>query len=44
MLNFRLLSAWPNWLIIPAIAAFWIVIGVLIAELLGAPPYHTEGN
>lgn len=42
MLNMRLLSAWPNWVIIPAMAAFWIIIGVLIAELLGAAPHHTE--
>lgn len=44
MINLRLLSAWPNFLVIPAILAFWIVIGVLAAELLGAAPFHTESK
>jgi len=42
MINTRLLRAWPNWLIVPTIICFWIVAGVLTAELLGAQPYHTE--
>jgi hypothetical protein len=41
-MNTRLLSAWPNYVLIPAIAAYWLVIGVLVAELFGAKPFHTE--
>lgn len=41
-MNTRLLSAWPNWLIVPAILCFWIVIGVLATELIGAAPFHAE--
>jgi hypothetical protein len=44
MLNMRLLTAWPNYLVVPVIAAFWIVIAVLVAELLGAAPFHTENT
>lgn len=42
MLNSRLLRAWPNYLVIPAILAFWIVFAVLVSELLGAAPFTTE--
>ncbi len=38
-MNGRLLRAWPNYVLIPAIAAYWIVIGVLVAELFGAAPF-----
>jgi hypothetical protein len=41
-MNGRLLSAWPNFILIPAIAGFWLIIGVLVAELFGAPPFHTS--
>jgi hypothetical protein len=37
MVNFRLLN-WPNFLTIPVILAFWIVLCVLGARLLGAAP------
>ena len=41
MLNTRILTAWPNYLIVPAMLGFWVVLGVLGAELLGgAAPYH----
>jgi hypothetical protein len=33
ILNTRVLSAWPNWLLIPAMVAFWVFFGVLAAEL-----------
>ena len=33
IVNTRILSAWPNWLIVPVIAVFWIVLGVLLADL-----------
>jgi hypothetical protein len=38
-MNSRLLRAWPNYVLIPAIAAYWIVIGCLVAELFGAAPF-----
>lgn len=40
--NVAILRAWPNWLIIPAMLALWVVVGVLCAELLGAQPWHAE--
>jgi hypothetical protein len=40
--NTRLLAAWPNYILIPAIAAFWIVVGCLVAELFGAASFTTE--
>lgn len=42
MLNLRILSAWPNYFLIPAMLAFWVVLGVLGAELLGAKSYRQE--
>jgi hypothetical protein len=42
MLNTRLLAAWPNYFIIPAMLVAWIVVGVLAAELLGAEPWTKE--
>jgi hypothetical protein len=42
MLNTKILSAWPNWLIIPAMVGIWIVAAVLGAELVGAAPWHSE--
>jgi hypothetical protein len=42
MINMRLLSAWPNWVIIPTMIVLWMFAGVLVAELLGADPYTTE--
>lgn len=44
MLNTKLLSAWPNYLTVPVILAFWIVIGVLGAKLLGAAPHMEQEN
>lgn len=38
MLNWRLLSAWPNYLIVPTMLLFWVVFGLLIAQLIGAVP------
>jgi hypothetical protein len=38
VLNFHILKAWPNWLTIPVMGAFWVVIIVLVARLLGAAP------
>jgi hypothetical protein len=43
-MNTRLLRAWPNYLLIPAIAAYWLVVGVLVAELFGAPPFESESK
>lgn len=42
MLNYRIMRAWPNWLIIPAMILLWMFAGVLVAEVLGAPPYTKE--
>lgn len=42
MLNYRILSAWPNWFVIPAMILLWMFAGVLIAEALGADPYTQE--
>lgn len=42
MLNFRILKAWPNYFIVPAMLGFWLIFGVLAAELLGAAPFHKE--
>jgi ABC-type multidrug transport system permease subunit len=42
MLNFRVLRAWPNWVIVPTVLVLWIFVAVLLAELLGAAPYHQE--
>ena len=42
MLNWRIVAAWPNWLVIPTMLAFWVIIGVLMAELFGAAPHHSE--
>lgn len=42
MLNVRMLKAWPNWVIIPAMLVFWIVTAALLAELLGAKPFSQE--
>ena len=42
MLNLRILSAWPNYLIIPAMVALWVVAGVLVSEILGMKPWHQE--
>lgn len=39
MLNFAILKAWPNYFVIPVIVVFWVVIGVLVAELLGDSPF-----
>lgn len=43
-MNWRILAAWPNWFILPAMAAFWIVIGVLMVELLAGKAYHSESE
>ncbi len=42
MLNWRILKAWPNWIIIPVMVAFWLVAAVLVSELLGAAPHTAE--
>ncbi len=42
MLNFRMLRAWPNYFLVPAMLGFWLILGVLAAELLGAKPYSQE--
>jgi hypothetical protein len=42
MINTRILAAWPNWIIIPAMLLLWLIVGVLGAELLGAQPYTSE--
>lgn len=42
MFNGAVLRAWPNWVLIPLMLAFWVMIYTLGAELLGAAPSHTE--
>lgn len=37
MLNLRILTAWPNYLIVPLMAVFWIIFAVLLSELFTAP-------
>ena len=42
MLNTRLLAAWPNWLIIPAMLAFWVIVLVLGQELISQKSFTQE--
>jgi hypothetical protein len=44
MINGRILGAWPNYLTVPVILAFWVIVGLLLAELLGAPPLTPESK
>ncbi len=44
MINTRILAAWPNWFLIPAMLAFWVALGVLAAEMFGAAGYHRENG
>jgi hypothetical protein len=37
VLNTRILAAWPNWFIVPAMLALWIFLAVLAGELFGLP-------
>ena len=42
IVNWRILSAWPNWFLIPLMLAFWVVAIVLAGELLGADSYRNQ--
>lgn len=42
MLNWRVLSAWPNWFHVAFAVTLWLIVGVLLAELLGATPYSEQ--
>lgn len=42
MINTRILRAWPNWWLVPAMLTFWVVLGVLASRALGAPTHEVS--
>jgi hypothetical protein len=42
MINWRLAATWENWPIVFLMVLFWIAIGTLASEFLGAQPYTEE--